>query len=684
MSGRSKTVLFLNVAIIIMIILSLVIGAASFRKQTDEKLSNIASLKILEIDSALSGQLALVRQMVRDHNLIEYMKDPSSEEKKAQAFPTLKSYMETFSQKTIFWISDNDKVFWSDMAPSYTLNPSDKASSWYGMTLYETEEYNFNINYNPDLGVTNLWVNAVVRDENKKPIAIAGTGLSLTSVVKSLYDKIGNAKLFLYNSDKIIQIAKDTNLVGAGESLVNNFLPAKGLELTPKAQTLTTQSSYDMLITPVETLGFWMIVAMRASILDMISHSILPFVLFLAILLVLFIIYSFIQFFSLTQQLKLAVDSLSSGNADLTKRVSLNVPWYLGIILGVAESLNTFISKLQGIVKSVMGANGQLSDSGEHLKIASEDTASSITEIIASIESMGSTIDSQTQSVESTSSAVTQISHAIQSLDRMIENQTKSVNNATDGIDEMIKNITKVNDVANNLSSTFDELQKKTKSSIATTKAMGKLVETIQEQSQALQDANVTISSIAEQTSLLAMNAAIEAAHAGKLGQGFAVVAGEIRKLSDNSNVQTKAIGDKLTAIQESITTIVDASKKSQEVMGSVGGDIDATESLMKKITEAMGEQKSQSDKISIIISQLSGNSEEVKNAALEMTTGSDAILKEVENLERSSGGIKSGMDEMRLGAKKINDTGAALTSLTTDLDGAMSKIGKELKQFKI
>lgn len=685
MSGKSKSILAATFVVVVIMVASFFIGSASFKNQTNKNLATTSNLKLLEVDSALSGQLALVRQMIRDNAVIEYLREPANEDLKVAAFKTLESYKNSFSSRSIFWVSDSDKVFYSDMAASYTVNPSDSASSWYNMTLYETEEYNFNINYNPDLKVTNLWVNAVVRDAADKPIGIAGTGIPLTKFISTLYSRLDkNTLLYMYDSNSKIQIAADNNITGAGIDIASQFPSIKGLPLNSDYEVISTKDNYDVLITPVKLLGFWMVIATRMSLLDIIAHSALPFVICFSVALLTFIIYSFIKFYALLHILKNAIDELSSGHADLTRRISLTAPSYFSIFMEVSDSLNTFIKKLQKIVGSVKSANDRLSKSGEDLKASSVDTSSSITQIIASIDSMDKNISSQAQSVTSTSSAVTQISSSIASLEHMIENQTNSVERASGGVEVMVGNIASVNKVAKDLSDSFTELQKKTKASVQKTQAMGKLVETIQEQSQALQDANVTISSIAEQTSLLAMNAAIEAAHAGKLGQGFAVVAGEIRKLSDNSNVQTKTIGDKLTAIQESIETIVNASKESQKVMNGVSSDIVSTEGLIEKITGAMEEQKDQSDNLNIVIGELSNNSTEVKNAAIEMTTGSSAILKEVKNLEKESSSIKNGMSEMSIGAKKINDTGTTLMNLTTDLDNAMYAINEELEHFKI
>lgn len=685
--GRAKAVLIVLIIIALVAFITFFFATRSVAGYSKETLESLCKVKTLEIESTLSGQLALVRQMVKTPSIISYIQDPNDKEIESTALKDLQSYCDSFSSHKVFWISDVDKKFYSDMQYSYTLDPSDSASYWYNMTLLHTEVYNFNINYNPELNETSLWVNVVVRDEGGKAIGIAGTGFILTDFIARLFSGIdSDIAMYMFNDDYAITMAKDSSVVGNGTDVRTHFKKALGglQQIDYNTPTLKVNNGYTLLFAPLEILGFHLVLARRTSLKKIASFAVAPLASCVVILLIAGIITVFMKFYSLINVIVKATQDLSSGHANLSVRLNLDIGRAFNILNKLVDALNKFIEKLQGIVKSVKDANKNLSGSGQDLKDCTQDTASSITQIIANIDNMGKNIVAQADSVNSTSSAVTQITSNITSLERMIEGQTESVQSATGSVDNIVGNIASVNEIASSLSSAYVTLQEKTRESVRQSESVNRKILEIQEQSKALQDANITINSIAEQTSLLAMNAAIEAAHAGETGKGFSVVADEIRKLSVSSGEQTKTIGDKLTAIETSITAIVEESKSSQEVLHSVSRDIQNTTALVEKIASSMQEQKASSDDLKALITQLGDNSVQVKNAAVEMNTGSRAILNEITVLNQSSTSMKGGMEEMSIGAKKINETGASLTELTHSMDKAIKNITEELEQFTV
>ncbi|MCR5762056.1 MAG: HAMP domain-containing protein [Treponema sp.] len=378
---------------------------------------------------------------------------------------------------------------------------------------------------------------------------------------------------------------------------------------------------------------------------------------------------------------KESITSIASGNADLTKRIEVTSQDEIG---NVVKGFNLFTEKLQTIIGDIKASKNELNNAGIEMSNSSQDTASSITQIISNIESMHGQIRNQVNSVSQTATAVNEIASNIESLKRMIESQSAGVTQASAAVEEMIGNIESVNQSVDKMAVSFSQLEQDAQGGIAKQQSVDDQIKKIEQQSAMLQEANAAISNIAEQTNLLAMNAAIEAAHAGEAGKGFAVVADEIRKLSETSSQQSKTIGDQLNNIQASIKTVVDVSSDSSKAFSDVSNQITQTDQIVMLIKAAMEEQKTGSRQIITALHNMNDSTVEVRDAASEMNEGNKSILLEIGRLQDFTSTMKSGMDEMAIGAEKINETGSVLQSIANQVQDSIKKIGNQIDQFKV
>ena len=408
---------------------------------------------------------------------------------------------------------------------------------------------------------------------------------------------------------------------------------------------------------------------------------VVPIIIVLVIILVIVVTVVLTVFLKPLNGVKDTLNDISSGDADLTKRIELKSEDEIG---DVVKGFNKFAEKLQAIIGDVKYSKDELFEAGENLSGATQDTSASITEIIANIESMKHQIDTQNQSVSQTAGAVNEIASNIESLERMIESQSSGVTQASAAVEQMIGNISSVNASMEKMAGSFNELRSNSQAGIAKQKAVNDRITEIEGQSEMLQEANVAIAAIASQTNLLAMNAAIEAAHAGEAGKGFAVVADEIRKLSETSTAQSKTIGDQLSNIKESINKVVAASGESAVAFEAVSHKLEQTDALVMQIKAAMEEQNEGSHQITDALHTMNDSTVEVRNASSEMEEGNKMILKEVQQLQNATMAMTQSMEEMAVGARKINETGAALSDVSNQINDSIGKIGEQVDQFKV
>ncbi len=375
------------------------------------------------------------------------------------------------------------------------------------------------------------------------------------------------------------------------------------------------------------------------------------------------------------------INGIATGNADLTKRISVKTKDEIG---DVVKGFNKFSEKLQTIITGVKNSKNDLINVGSDLQASTQDTTASISQILSNIDDMHKQISLQNNSVQETAGAVNEIASNIESFDRMITQQAESVSQASAAVEEMIGNISSVNNSVEKMAESFEQLRSNTHIGFEKLQDVNEKIDQIEAQSDMLQEANDAIASIASQTNLLAMNAAIEAAHAGEAGKGFSVVADEIGKLSETSQQQSMSISEQLNNIKESINSVVDASEQSSVAFQAVATKIKETDELVRHIKAAMQEQNEGSSQITNALHSMNDSTIEVRTAASEMTEGNKAILKEVSHLQEASGHMSNSMNEMAQGARKINETGQALSGISSKMTTSIDEIGNQIDQFKV
>ncbi|MCL2721971.1 MAG: ATP-binding protein [Treponema sp.] len=290
---------------IILFLVILVVGSAAFilsmreviRTNKGEELSHTLNIKRIELENSVNTKVIVAVKMAESPLIIRYFTYPENEAVKAMALEEINSYHKTLAGNT-FWINDSDKIFYFDDEEPYIMDPDRPENYWYNMTLYDTEVYNFNINYNPDLDMINLWINAPVFNAYGKVLGMVGSGIDITAFITAIYEQnIGNTEIYFFNSSGEITVALDMDLVINKENietiLGKEGLLNKALELEPGKTQIIEYPNGSAAIGSVPVLG-WYSIAILPDIMDDYNNPVaFVFIIMLAVMALVIIIFNF-------------------------------------------------------------------------------------------------------------------------------------------------------------------------------------------------------------------------------------------------------------------------------------------------------------------------------------------------------------------------------------------------------
>ncbi len=376
-----------------------------------------------------------------------------------------------------------------------------------------------------------------------------------------------------------------------------------------------------------------------------------------------------------------AMKNIAQGDGDLTVRMEVRKENEMG---NMYRFFNLTMEKLQDSIAQVKHSAAELQAQGDRLAENMNDTAASANQITANIDSVNRQVQQQGQNVQEAQKALGTINQSVNELIASIQSQSSSVVESSSAIEEMVANIRSVTGILQKNSGNIQSLEHSSEEGRASVNTTVEATKKIQEQSEILLEASKIIQNIASQTNLLAMNAAIEAAHAGESGKGFSVVADEIRKLAEDSNKQGKNITDNLKLVLDSIKEVTDSSIQLQNKFNEIYQLTQTVSQQETTIMHAMQEQSEGGEQVLEAIKQINDVTVSVQSGGDSMQRSTDAANQTMDNLMRLTEEITSSMEEMSLGIGTINTAINSVNDMTHKNTQSIETLGSAVEKFKV
>ncbi len=415
------------------------------------------------------------------------------------------------------------------------------------------------------------------------------------------------------------------------------------------------------------------------------AGAVQPVFVYLAIVLFLVVLAVFMQLMASRSQkaqfdaLTAKLGELSAGKADLTQRVLIAQFDELGEL---SQAINRFISKLKELLGQFVDAGEGVTRSSATLRGVLDNTAAATEQMVASIAQISSNAGSQASVVRKTEGALSTMLDSLDRISTNVDAQAAFVEETSSAITEMAANIRAVSEATTKANALAANLIQVAKDGAVAVDNSAKAVRDLEQSSEQVNAIVTVIAKIAAQTNLLAMNAAIEAAHAGDAGRGFAVVAEEVRSLAENSAASAKEIAAHIKSMSSLIDTGVRLSGQAGESLKRIGQDINNTTSLIEQIAGAMKEQSVGANEIVTGMSSLVRATQEIRRIAEEQKSSNAAMRSSIETLVQIITEIQEATEEQAKGNHEIVDGIANLQNVESDNRQIVDRLQALLSRF--
>ena len=374
----------------------------------------------------------------------------------------------------------------------------------------------------------------------------------------------------------------------------------------------------------------------------------------------------------------IGIKKMSTG--DISNRFDIKTKDELGEL---GENLNTLTDSLKSAFQSMKTSSNKGVELKEELITSANQTSAAAEEIAINSQAISNQFSMLSERVSAATEANQSMKSNLHSLEEYVQEQSAMVEESTSAVTEMISSINNVTEITTKKKAATDVLVKTAESGGNKLSATIKVISDINASLDEIKGTATIIQQIASQTNLLAMNAAIEAAHAGDAGRGFAVVADEIRKLAEASSMNSKQISGVLKDVVSKIESASASGHDTEAAFFEIDREVSGVAQSLDEISSSMDELNIGGKQILEAMSGLQDVSVQVNQGSGMMSEASEKVTEAIEIVSRITTEVANSANEITIGITEVSGAMQLVTDLSENLGDITDKLEKEAACFK-
>ncbi len=533
---RSIFIAFVGLALALLTLVSTLININQFSGlyygQTEQEyLPNSVGRIAEQVRSELMFPITLSENVAANSLLHHWMREgETAAANHQQVLSYFKQQQQDAGASTLFWVSDYSKTYYTEGGVFKTISASEPRDSWFFTFLNGNAKRELAIDADERSGKLTLFVNVSVNIDAKRS-AVAGLGYDVSAIASLVSGyKLGqNGFLFLVDGNGMIVVHRDLSLARQNiQQLAQYQAVAQQIKLHSTGfslqQTELNDEAVYVGVQDIRDTGLKLVAVLPSAEISSAINSVISFSVIASIVLAaIFIVLTVVFANSLSNAIRQVGENLlqmSGDGGDLTKRLDDSHNNELGHL---AKGFNAIIGKIRQLVAEIQHTETAMKAGIEQLAQLANDTFNSTELQRAQTDQVATAITQMGQTI----AEVSGIAHRTASDTEAAVHDTHSTN---DNMALTARTMQQLNSVMGDIETTIVDFAS---------------------QAAAINSVVEVINAISEQTNLLALNAAIEAARAGEQGRGFAVVADEVRNLAKRTQESTLEIRDQINQLQQ-------------------------------------------------------------------------------------------------------------------------------------